>query len=685
MPNSSGNGRVPAQKEVLETVALSVGFSKDDNPWRLVLDAALDAVIVMDATGNVVDWNGRASTIFGWTREETLGRNMAALIIPSGLRDAYHHGLQCLLQSGKGPFIGGRIEISGLRKSGEEFPVELSVSQVFDGDRLFFVGFLRDLSEHKRAEEKLRESERVQRELVEQLEKERTRLLTAQAVAKVGSWETNLATLEVTWSAETFRIFETSSAKFVHTHEGFLSFVHPDDRAAVDDAFQRSFKTREICTIQHRLAMRNGRIKVVCERWQTFVDSDGKPSRAIGTCQDITQHLDLEEQLRQSLKMEAVGLLTGGIAHDFNNVLTIIMAKVEALEEEDLGPDVLGHIGGIRNATLRAADLTRQLLAYSRKQPLRPQRTNINDLVTATGELLRRTLGEQVEIAAVLADDLWTTNVDRAQLETALINLCINARDAMPEGGRLLIETRNEVLDGDYVACDATVIAGNYVMLAVSDTGTGMPPEVLAKVFDPFFTTKEVGKGTGLGLSMVYSFIKQSHGHIEIDSEVGRGTLFKLYLPRDAGVQEEMALRQRPAMLGGSERILVVEDDPEVRASVVQQLQGLGYAVSESPDGAAGVTVLEAASPPLDLLLTDVGMPGPMNGRALVDEVARRWPRTKVVFMSGYSKSAIVHSCRLDEGVLLLSKPFLKRDLAGIIRQALDGSAGRGPAAPTSA
>ena len=388
---------------------------------------------------------------------------------------------------------------------------------------------------------------------------------------------------------------------------------------------------------------------------------------------DMTEYEYTEEQLRQAQKMEAVGQLTGGVAHDFNNILMIIMANVDALEEDEkLDPRLLARIKGIGDATQRAADLTRQLLAFSRKQALRPQRTNINDLVAVTSKLLRRTLGARIEIESVLADDLWSVEIDRAQLEAALVNLCINARDAMPDGGRLLIETRNTALDEDYVARNPDAIVGDYVRLAVTDTGSGMPPDVLNKVFEPFFTTKAAGKGTGLGLSMVYGFVKQSNGHIKIYSEVGSGTSIELFLARYVGKREKAATVQNPSMPGDGERILVAEDDSQVRASVVHQLESLGYTVEEAADGAAALAAAESASQPYDLLLADVIMPGALNGKALADEVTRRWPKTKVVFMSGYTHDAIVHQGRLDAGVLLLSKPFRRSDLAQIIRQALD-------------
>jgi signal transduction histidine kinase/DNA-binding response OmpR family regulator len=389
---------------------------------------------------------------------------------------------------------------------------------------------------------------------------------------------------------------------------------------------------------------------------------------------DVTVRRALEDSIRQSEKLSAVGRLTGGVAHDFNNILMVILACVDALEEdESLSTDVRERILEIGGATQRAAALTRQLLAFSRKQALQPQRTNINELVVTTSKLLRRTLGEQIEIDTALDEEVWEVNVDRAQVEAALVNLSINARDAMPEGGRLLIETRNVVLDRNSLANSPDVMAGEFVMLSVTDTGMGMTPEVRSQVFEPFFTTKEVGKGTGLGLSMVYGFVKQSNGHIDVRSEPGRGTTFRLYLPRAGDVQEVVQSTAAAATSGGHERILVVEDDPKVRANVVRQLMDLGYSVDEAPDGVAGLATFEAASQPYDLLLTDVIMPGALNGRMLADTVGERWPACHILFMSGYSDNAIIHQGRLDKDVLLLSKPFRKADLARMVRQALSG------------
>jgi len=352
---------------------------------------------------------------------------------------------------------------------------------------------------------------------------------------------------------------------------------------------------------------------------------------------DMTEYDSTAAGLRQAVKMEAIGQLTGGVAHDFNNILMIIMANLDALEEEAaLDQGTLARVQRIGRATQRAHDLTRQLLAFSRRQALRPVSTDINELVHGTAGLLRRTLGEVVDVETVLSADLWHAEIDSAQLESALVNLAINARDAMPDGGSLRIVTSNLSVPAGATADG--VAPGDYVVVAVSDTGRGIPPAVLDKVFEPFFTTKEVGKGTGLGLSMVYGFLQQSRGHVRIESEVDRGTTVRLHLPRSNETMQASVAPPTAAMPRGDERILVVEDDPRVRSGVLEQLTSLGYEVTGAYDGASGLAAFEAAQRPFDLLLTDVIVPGPMNGKALADEVRRRWPDTKLVFMSGYSE-----------------------------------------------
>jgi PAS domain S-box-containing protein len=392
---------------------------------------------------------------------------------------------------------------------------------------------------------------------------------------------------------------------------------------------------------------------------------------------EVAERLKAEEALRQAQKMEAVGQLTGGIAHDFNNLLTIIVGNIELLqrrlpEAEDRLQRAATHA---MEATRRAATLTQRLLAFSRRQPLDPKPIDANKLVAGMSDLLRRTLGEAVMLETVLGGGLWRTLADPNQLENAIVNLAVNARDAMPDGGKLTIETANARLDEAYVeALAEPVPAGQYVLVAVSDTGTGMDKATMEKVFEPFFTTKEVGKGTGLGLSQVYGFVRQSNGHVRIYSELGEGTTIKIYLPRLIGSAEEPAEApaKSPAMVrGAGETILVVEDEPDLRSYAIEALCDLGYRVLEAADGREALELIDK-HPEIALLFTDVVLRGGMNGRVIADEVAKRRPELPVLFTTGYTSNAIVHHGRLDPGMHLIGKPFTYAELAAKVRRMLD-------------
>jgi len=399
---------------------------------------------------------------------------------------------------------------------------------------------------------------------------------------------------------------------------------------------------------------------------------------------DLTERRAAEEQLRQVQKMESVGQLTGGVAHDFNNLLTVIIGNLDALQRHLREPvaDMERLRRSAENAmrgARRGESLTQRLLAFSRQQPLEPRSVDIGRLVAGMSDLLRRTLGEQIAIETALTGGLWQVEVDPNQLEVAILNLAINARDAMPDGGRLTLETANVFLDHAYAAGQSEVVPGQYVQLAISDNGAGMTPEVQARAFDPFFTTKDVGQGTGLGLSQVYGFVKQSRGHVKIYSEPGEGTTIKIYLPRLHIEQPVESPKEMPTAVRGqaNETILVVEDDEDVRASTTEMLRDLGYTILEAENARSGLQLLDG-HPEIRLLFTDVGLPGGMNGRQLADEARRRRRSLKVLFASGYARNAIVHDGRLDPGVELITKPFTQAILAARVRDILDAGATTG-------
>jgi len=388
---------------------------------------------------------------------------------------------------------------------------------------------------------------------------------------------------------------------------------------------------------------------------------------------EIDSRRTVEAQMRQMQKMEAVGQLTGGIAHDFNNMLAVIMSAMNLAQrklargETDIG----NFVEAATDATTRAANLTARLLAFSRQQPLSPKVLDANRLVTGMSDLLRRTLGETIRIETVLAGGLWRTFADSSQLENALLNLAVNGRDAMPEGGKLTIETANAYLDDSYAAGHAELQAGQYVMIAVTDTGTGMNPETIEKAFEPFFTTKGVGKGTGLGLSQVFGFVKQSGGHVNIYSELSEGTTVKIYLPRHFGEEQTVeAPKSHQEDRRPTETILVVEDDERVRRGTVAALRELGYVVIHSGDAADALAKIDS-NPAVTLLFTDVVMPG-TNGRKLAELALARRPDLKVLFTTGFTRNAVVHNGVLDHGVDFLAKPFTIDQLATKIRDILD-------------
>jgi PAS domain S-box-containing protein len=486
----------------------------------------------------------------------------------------------------------------------------------------------------------------------------------------------------VNWNAGAQRIKGYAREDIIGRH--FSTFYTADDRVAEIPA--------------KALAIARSTGKYEAEGWRVRKDGstfwagvvinaiksqDGELIGFAKITRDLTERRAADERARQAQKMESIGQLTGGVAHDFNNLLTIIIGNLETLQR-NLNATQLAPVELLKRSadnamrgSRRAESLTQRLLAFSRQTPLAPKPIDIGHLVGGLSDLLRRTLGERVTVETVLAGGLWRASVDPNQLEVAIINLAVNARDAMPEGGKLTIETANVYLDDNYAANQVEVAPGQYVMIAITDSGVGMPPEVLAKAFDPFFTTKDVGHGTGLGLSQVYGFAKQSGGHVKIYSELGDGTTIKLYFLRVHAAASDRESDAVPAVARGfaTETILVVEDDPDVRSYGCDSLRDLGYDVIEAKDGHAALRVLDSNAQ-VKVLFTDVGLPGGMNGRQLADEARRRRPQLKVLFTTGYARNAIVHDGRLDPGVELITKPYTQAALSTKLRDIIDFSEG---------
>ena len=460
-----------------------------------------------------------------------------------------------------------------------------------------------------------------------------------------------------------------------------LDLVHPEDRARTAAELTRVGTDTGSVSVENRLRHRDGTYRWI--DWTT-VSSD---EVMYGVGRDVTEARGIEERLRQAQKMETIGQLTGGVAHDFNNLLTVVLGNLETVQRnvDALAGDAAGSRirRAAENATRgaqRAAALTQRLLAFARRQPLDPKPLNVNRLVTGMSELITRTLGEHIAVETVCGAGLWWTLADPNELENALLNLAVNARDAMPEGGKLTIETGNAYLDDGYARGQAEITPGQYVNIAVTDTGTGMTADTMARAFEPFFTTKDAGHGTGLGLSQVYGFVKQSGGHVKLYSEPGQGTTVKIYLPRHLAAADEAEAHPPESALplgDAAELVLVVEDDPDVRSYSAELVRDLGYEVLEADSGARALQLVER-HPNIRLLFTDVGLPGGMNGRELADAVLRLRPGLPVLFATGYARNAIVHGGRLDPGVQLITKPFDRQALAARLREAIDAAASPG-------
>ncbi|MBM6579566.1 PAS domain S-box protein [Microvirga sp. BT689] len=530
---------------------------------------------------------------------------------------------------------------------------------------LRFIGVIYDITAAKQSEERLQELNERLENRVEETTRERDRLWSLSSdLFSVCDADGTLKAINPAWSD----LLDYREDEVVGTR--FEDWVHPEDRALSHYRLQELRQGESLKDFDVRIQARDGIYHWIS--W-TFAPA-GDVFYSVG--RDVTQRKQLEEQLRQSQKMEAVGQLTGGIAHDFNNLLTGIVGSLDLLQtrmKQGRLENIGRYITAATTSANRAAALTHRLLAFARRQPLDPKLVDVNRLVISMEDLLRRTTSEAIELQIAPSGDLPLTLCDPNQLESAILNLAINARDAMPEGGKLIIETGVSQLDSLHRTAQQDMTPGRYVTICVSDTGTGMPADVLAQVFDPFFTTKPIGEGTGLGLSMVYGFAKQSEGHVRIDSEVGQGTTVRIYLPSHEGELSDAVIApslSQSHRAEAGETVLVVEDEPVVRSLILEVLADLGYQALEAVDGPSGLKVLESKQR-VDLLVTDVGLPG-LNGRQLADHARLVRPNLKVLFITGYAEQAAMASGFLADGMEMITKPFAIEDLAVRIREIIE-------------
>jgi PAS domain S-box-containing protein len=627
--------------------------------YRRIYETSIDLILVTDRQGRFADVSPSSLSLLGYEPAEMIGHIATDFIFPDDLEPTRKE-----MQAARRGRQRRNFEARYRHKNGET--VALNWAGVWSevDEHFFFIG--RDLTEQKR----LAATERATQELL-------TAVINASPIAIICLTTDKKVTV---WSRAAEQIFGYTADEVLGKE--YMLVPTQDSNAVIEyeEVFSRACAGETLRGILVKRQRKDGALIDISFDAAPMYGLDGSVRAIAYALSDVTERNRLEQQLRQSQKMDAIGQLTGGVAHDFNNMLTVITGTIDILAEGVVDrPDLAEIVKLISEAADRGSELTSQLLSFARRQPLRPRKTSVNEVATEAARLLRPTLGEQIDVEWKLAPDAWPALIDATQLSTAIVNLAVNARDAMGDRGKLTLETANVYLDEDYAAAHSEVTPGPYVMFAVSDTGPGIPTELRDKVFEPFFTTKDVGKGTGLGLSMVYGFVKQSGGHIKLYSEVGQGTSFKLYLPcADKGAADTIAHAPSLQIAGGTETILLVEDDPTVRKSVHSQLNSLGYRAIVAANATEALAIIDRGEP-FDLLFTDLIMPGSMNGRQLAEEAAKRRSGLKVLFTSGYTEDSVVHHGRLTSGILLLAKPYRKLDLARLIRQALDAGE-QGPA-----
>jgi PAS domain S-box-containing protein len=629
--------------------------------YDAVVNGSPDAILTLDTNAVIQMANPAAAKEFGYPGKALVGQPVTVLFADApGWVEAW----RALLH---GAGLERAVELEARRQDGSISYVEMSASRWISDSRVFVTAILRDVNERRSAEEALLKLNHTLELRVAERTADRDRMWRLSTdLMLVARLDGEITATNPAWS----HVLGRASVKL--QGQPLRQFVLEEDLPKLDAALQELAMTSAPRLFELRMRHRSGGIRIIA--WSAVAGE--ALLQAVG--RDVTAEREAEialrqteEALRQSQKMEAIGQLTGGIAHDFNNLLTGIIGAIEIVKRRlatGRHEDIDKFMAAAVTSANRAAGLTHRLLAFARRQPLDPRPLDVNKLVESIDDLLRRSLGEQVELQILLGQDVWPALSDANQLENAILNLAINGRDAMPDGGRLTIETGNVVVERSELTAD-DFESGDYILISVSDTGTGMSPETAAKAFDPFFTTKPIGQGTGLGLSMIYGFAKQSRGQVRIESQLGQGATIRLYLPRHRGVmdQDTSGIGVDPVPHGAGETVLLVEDDASVRLLIAEVLRELGYASLEAADGQAALPLL--ASPArMDLMITDVGLPG-LNGRQLAEIAREHRPDLRILFVTGYAEHATDRSRFLGAGMDMITKPFTLDALAIKIRE----------------